>query len=232
MSSLRWDKKIAFVILAFATLIVVTKPLDASEYRISTIDTDRARLLTTKAKAAYEAIGQDVSFHFQPSKRSLLEVNSGKYDAELAQIQGVEDLFPNLEMVPEPIFEVSVSAVVRKSSDITSVSWDDLQTLTFATPFIKRLVENRTGGDSGITVQSPRDIVHMVSHERVDVGIMLTIDAIEYAALDNKVIVVSKLVEKRLLYHFVHQKHRELIPALTKALREINKKGLSAGVAF
>lgn len=232
MGNQRWGVKLLFSMLGFAGLMLVVPLAGAAEYSISTIDTDRARQLTYKAKIAYEAIGHTATFHFLPPKRSLLEVNSGTFDAELAQVPGIEVLFPNLVMVPEPIFEVSVSAVVRKNSGILSMSWDDLKTHTFASPFQKKLVELRTGGYPGVTVRSSENIIKMVSRGRLDAGILLTVDANFFAALDDSVMVLSPVLGKTLLYHFVHKKNKDLIPALTKAFHEVNRNGPSSGIVF
>ena len=225
-------EKFRLSVLTFTTLLFLIKPAAALEYQISTVDTDPARLLSVKAEKAYQLIGHKVRFHFQPIKRSLREVNSGTYDAALAQVRGIKFLFPNLVMIPEPIFEVSISAVVRKNSGIDVVTWDNLKTLSFASPFQKDLLEIRMGGDYGVTVQSPENIIKMISRGRIDVGLLLTVDALKFAALDPNVAVQDQLMDKVKLYHFVHKKNRDLVPALTKAFEQINKNGLAAGVIY
>ena len=172
-------------LIVFLTIFLFAKPSECADYSIATVDTDEARPLAKLAKALYERIGHSTKFYFLPAKRSMAEVNAGMRDAELARIIGIDAVYPNLVRVPEPIYSISVSAVVGKASGITSVSWDDLQSLTFVRVLGLRFIEIRTADYEGTAVPSPESVVAMVARGRVDVGLLPTwADTFGYSILE------------------------------------------------
>ena len=91
-----------------------------------------------------------------------------------------------------------------------------------------------TGTDVGGVVKPDITVVQesmlipgMVARGRVDVGLMVTSEARRFAPKVEGVVVLEPPFESLHLYHYVHVKHRDLIPALTKALQELNNSGRS-----
>jgi polar amino acid transport system substrate-binding protein len=63
---------------------------------------DQKGMLDLLVKEAFRRIGLEAEIVFNPTGRSLSDVNEGLADGELDRIEGMEKNFPNLVMVPEP----------------------------------------------------------------------------------------------------------------------------------
>ncbi len=148
----------------------------------------------------------------------------------MARIAGMEAVYPNFVRVPEPIYKATYSAVVRNGSGINSVSWADLKSLSFARAMGIQILKIRTKEYIGEPVSSREAIIQMVARGRVDVGLMLTTDAEKFAKQVGGVEVLKPPIEETVLYHYVHFKNRNLIPALTKALQELNSSGRAEAI--
>ena len=68
-------------------------------------------------------------------------------------------------------------------------------------------------------------IFRMVKVGRVDLGLMLTSDALEFASKNSGIDVLEPPVEVITLYHYVNVKYRRLVPSIEKILIDLNDSG-------
>jgi len=173
-------------------------PAAAEKFRITTAETDQIRMLVPLIKEVYRRIGHEAEVTFLPSLRSLASSNSGKFDAELARTTTAVVEYPNLVQVPEPLFVVSASVIVQDA---------------------------RTRGMNATVVGKPDNIARMVMKDRVEIGILLTYDAEKFASEMSSLRVIEPPIETVALYHYVHFKHRSLVPLLKEVLIKMHKTG-------
>ena len=150
--------------LIVISILLAIGPVFATEFKIATLNSDEARPIARLTKILYEKIGHSARVSYFPAKRSLVEVNSGNQDAEMARIAGMGKEYPNLVRVLEPIHHTTYSAIVREASGINDISWTDLKSLTFARAMGIQILRIRTKGYKGEAVQTPKSIVEMIKN--------------------------------------------------------------------
>ena len=216
--------RFGLVVLAFCLMAAVGHA-EAKTMKVSTAAFPEGEAIARLLKEVYRQVGLDFELVIRPAKRSLKEVNSGASDAELARISGAENEYPNLVRVMEPVFALSFSAVVNEKSKIWMSSWDELGKHRIAYPRGYRVLDIRTRELKATVARNAASIVRMVKAGRVDVGMAVTSDAVRLASEIGGVTVLKPAVETVTLYHYVHVKHRRLIPAMEKILIELNDSG-------
>jgi polar amino acid transport system substrate-binding protein len=200
-------------------------PAAAEKFRITTAETDQIRMLVPLIKEVYRRIGHEAEVTFLPSLRSLASSNSGKFDAELARTTTAVVEYPNLVQVPEPSFVVSASVIVQKGSDISEATWKTVGKHSIVYPRGYVLLDARTRGMNATVVGKPDNIARMVMKDRVEIGILLTYDAEKFASEMSSLRVIEPPIETVALYHYVHFKHRSLVPLLKEVLIKMHKTG-------
>ena len=193
-------------------------PAHAEMYKIVAPESKVTRSISRLVEEAYRQLGHDTEFAYLPAERSVREVNRGKYDAELARITGLDNEFPNLVRVQEPIYTLQISAFVRSDSDIEISTWEDIGDRRVGYPRGYRILNIRTRGLNVIKTKDPETTVKMVKGGRMEIGFLLTSDAVALAEKLGGISVIEPPIEQSTLYHYVHVKHRRLIPKLEKVI--------------
>jgi polar amino acid transport system substrate-binding protein len=210
------------IIVVICLLSVQAK---ADTLRISTAEFPEARSIIRVLKEAYGKIGHDVELVIRPAKRSLVEVNNGRSDAELARVTGAETEYPNLVRVKEPIHALSFSAIVSNKSKQWLSSWQKIKDHHISYPRGYRLLDIRTKGMKVSVAKDPDTVAKLIKAGRVDVGIVVTSDAIRFASGSDEIALLEPPIEVVTLYHYVNVKHRRLVPKIEKILIELNDSG-------
>ena len=200
-------------------------PVAAEKFRISTAENDQMRALVPLIEEAYRRIGHEAEVAFLPTLRSLRSSNSGKFDAELVRTTTAVLEYPNLVQVPEPLLTISVSVIVQEGSDISEATWETVGKHSIIYPRGYVLIDARTRGMNATVASQPKSIARMRANGRADIGIVLTRDAKKLASEMASLRVIEPPIETVVLYHFVHFKHRRLVPLLEEVLIEMNESG-------
>ena len=183
-------------------------------------------------KEVYRQGGHDIELVVRPAKRSLIEVNNGTSDAEMARVTGAETEYPNLVRVKEPIFALSFSAIVNSKSKHWLSSWEEIAKHRIGYPRGYRLLDVRTKNMNALTAKDPVTIAKMVKAGRINVGIIVTSDANRFVSEVGKIAVLRPPIEVVTLYHFLNVKHRRLIPAMEKILIKLNDSGRTKEIIY
>ena len=169
---------------------------------------------------------------FVENATDVVEVNSGLSDAEMARTAGAESEYPNLVKVREPVFALSFSAIVKAKSKHWLSSWEELGKYHIGYPRGYRILDIRTRKLNKSSVKDPFTVAKMVKAGRFEVGIVITSDAVKFASEIGGIRVLKPPMEVVTLYHYLHVKHRRLIPSLEKILIEFNDSGRSKEIIY
>jgi len=214
------------VILVFLILCWVSvQSANARTFRISSPEFPEAAAIARLLKEVYRQLGHDIELVIRPAKRSLIEVNSGASDAEMARVTGAETEYPNLVRMKEPIFALSFSAIVGAKSKHWLSSWAEISKHRIGYPRGYRLLDIRTKNMKALTAKDPITIAKMVKAGRIDIGIVVTSDAIRFVSKIGGIVILKPVIEVVTLYHYLNVKHRRLIPAMEKILIKLNDSG-------
>jgi len=219
--------------LVLLILCLLSVPVARAEtYKVSTADFPEARSIAGLLKEVYRQIGHDIELVFRPAKRSLVEVNSGFSDAELARIIGTESEYPNLVRVEEPVFAVSFSAIVKSTSKTWLSTWAEIKKHKIGYPRGYRILDIRTRNMNALQAKDSSSVVRMVKGGRIEVGLLISSDAARLASATEGIVVLDPPVEAVTLYHYLNVKHRRLIPSIEKILIELNDSGRTREILF
>ena len=216
-----------FVLAAIILCVMGLATARAETFKIATAESKETRAIARLVAEAYRQMGHETEVAFLPAGRSVREVNKGTYDAELARITGMENEFPNLVRVEEPVFTIQISAVVRSDSGIEVQSWEEIGDRRVGYPRGYRILNIRTRDLNAIKAKDPATTVKMVKGGRMDIGLLMTSDALSLAEKHGGVTVLDPPIEVTTLYHYVHVNHRRMIPELERLLIEMNDSGRS-----
>ncbi|QID18625.1 transporter substrate-binding domain-containing protein [Nitrogeniibacter mangrovi] len=177
---------------------------------------------------AYRQIGLSFELEAYPGARSLRYAEAGFVDGEVARLGGLEKTHPTLLRVPVAINRLEAVAFTR-DVQLSVHGWPSLKPyrvgIRRGVPFAERAAK-RYGLDSQIA-DSVEQLFRLLDAGRVDVVVVSRLNGLEAldALGDTGVQALSPPVDSFPLFHYLHARHRDLLPAITAALRKMDGTG-------
>lgn len=187
---------------------------------------DQPGFLDTLAPAVFKRIGIDAKLTRVPAERALLNVDSGLDDGDFFRAPDIEQDYPQLLRVPEPVMVYDFVAYTRRP-DLRLGNWADLQPYSVAYPSGWKIFENNVKNVQDLTVTpSIRELFPLLEADRVDVILISRWAAVplirqhgyKYRALDPPLARVN-------MYMYLNKKHATLVPRLAQALKDMKADG-------
>ena len=172
-------------------------------------------------------IGRPIHVAGLPPERAIQDANSGGADGDAYRIAGLDRQYPNLVQVPESIADMRFAAFsIRR--DIIVKGWNDFDDLAVAYITGWKIFEVNVKKAADIsTVRNANQLFRLVQRGRADVALY---DLWQGSALLSEVGWKNiKPIDPPLavmdMYLYVNQTHRDLVPAITAALRDMKADG-------
>jgi ABC-type amino acid transport substrate-binding protein len=179
-------------------------------------------------KAVYQCLGITVEFVDLPAKRALAESSLGRVDGEVHRILAVQSEFPSLIPVRPSINYIEPSAFV-KQRDFRVDGWNSIAPYSIG---IVRGVGSSERGTKGMSkveaVASMDQLMQMLASGRIDVAVNDRFSGVlinKKLRLDKTLQPLSPALEHIPLYHFLHERHRDLVPRVEKVLQGMEANG-------
>lgn len=176
-----------------------------------------------KIQQAFEQSGHQIIFRKLPSLRSLKLSNDGVLDGEIARHEFITREYPNLIPVQYPLWEGGLyvygktGLTIRTVADLQQyrlVTADRIEYFKLVPPALK---PSHVARDIDLAVQ-------MIVTGRADFTIAPPLFHQEYPHLETKVIrYLDHPVVNMRFFTFLHEKHKDQIPALENAYRQLLK---------
>lgn len=183
---------------------------------------------------AYRSLNIQIDIIPLPLERSLMLASSGAYDGDLGRTQSVELDFPRLLRVPTPIGTVEVVPYVLRPVGSDASSWSALKAskLKVGAKFGDRMTDAHLGDFVSSKATSFESLFQMLVLQRVDVVIaprgelqrllpLLPTDRQE----ELKGVMALPALSSVPIYHFLHEKNRDLLIPLDRELQKMTKAG-------
>lgn len=179
---------------------------------------------------AYRRLGYTPQAVLLPTERALSSTAQGLTDAETVRIAGLEKRYPQLLLVPVPLLQVE-SYAFTTGRDLALRNWDDLRPYRLCVRFGIKLVMEKTEGLDRVLTDTVPHTVQLLRAGRCDVAILsqmawLDIDAMQAGPMRQSSIALASTP----LYHYLHQRHRALLPKLSRVLRDMQREGRIAAI--
>ena len=158
---------------------------------------------------------------YEPLKRSMLLADQGKADALLFRVAGAEKSYPHLMPLEASHYSVNIHAFTNRQLNIKS--WQDLSgyKIAFLAGFL--IAENNTVGMNRMGTKSLEQALRLLDANRVDVVIATRESGIEIIRSwpDTSIEITPQPLTTVPLYHYVHEKHQDLILPLNHSLNRL-----------
>ncbi len=176
---------------------------------------------------AYTRIGYELKFVDLPAERSLMKSNTGSLDGEVNRIKGIEKEYGNLIMVPVPVNFLE-GVVFTKRHDFRVNGWASLKPFSIAIRIGTKFAEFRTAGMNVTKFSTYEKIFLLLYNDRYDICVSSRMTGL-YQIKKQNLIGIKALeppLETITLYHYLHRKHKALIPRISKELQRLEQEGI------
>lgn len=193
---------------------------------------DEDGFLDRLLKELFIRVGTPFTIVRQPAARALMSANQGLVDMELPRIIGIEKQYPNLVMIPEPVVEYAFVAFAREGCP-TRIDWNTFNHLPVGLlrgwKIYERILLPET---MHRYANKPEQLLRMLVHKRVDVALYER-NAGRFLLRKNNIHAHEMKPPYKMvpMYIYIHEAHRDMLPLLTKTLREIKADGTYARLA-
>ena len=219
-------KKFLFIL---TMSLFLTKLLNAQPILIfaQIVDTPDQIVGAEILKIAYAKLGISIKILEMPGKRALIESSAGRVDGEVHRIIEIADDYPTLIKVPTPVNYIEPSVFSKKYNfKITDCS--ALKKYNIGIVRGVKHAELCTKGMNNIRVFTySTKMMKLLDANRVDIAITAKINGLLLSKkMGMKSIhALSPPLSRMMVYHYLHEKHRDLVPKLDKVLIEMKESG-------
>ena len=179
------------------------------------------------SREAFRRIGYKIKTVQLPAERGLRNVNAGIEDGEMSRIAGLNKSYPNLLQVPEKImdweFVVFSSVPINLDNGWSAL---DNKTVSFLNGW-KILERNVPETANILKVQNAEQLFALLKKNRTDYVLYEKWSGL--LIIKNRQLSDIKLrhpaLAKKQMFLYLHKKHKDLIPKLTTALKQMKEDG-------
>lgn len=211
--------------LAWCVQCVLAQPVFRIAYNEATAP------LVPLVKAVYAELGMAPVFELLPSERALVEVNAGRYDADLVRVEGVEKMFPNLVRSEEFIRRTELYAYARRGAGTAFKTVDELARhrlgFTRGSKLAGEFLQAR--GWQAAEANSVDSLFKMLALGRFDIALVTSTQLLpQNAALREGAERAGPVLMTSYSYHLLNRKHQDLVPRFDAVLRAMRADGRMA----
>ncbi|MCP4349907.1 MAG: transporter substrate-binding domain-containing protein [Desulfobacterales bacterium] len=186
-------------------------------------------LIDLITKERFSRIGVKVEINLVASGHALKKANKGLYDADIMRVGGASEKYTNLIQVPGKIYDFDFVAFT-KTVKAPMTGWDSLTPFRVAVPKGWVETDNHVSQNNTTTlVRSPSPFklfktltdgeTDLIIYERL-MGYQMLKD------LDLKdVHVIEPPLSSKDMFLYLHNKHKDLVPKLVQALKDMKEDG-------
>ncbi|MCJ8340908.1 MAG: transporter substrate-binding domain-containing protein [Pseudomonadales bacterium] len=198
--------------------------------------TDHTGYLDQIIIEAFKRIDLKIDIEHKPVERSIRGANNGQSDGEYIRVAGLSQIYPNLIQVPEKIFDFEFVVFTAKRKVIIN-GWDSLKPYSVGIVIGWKILEKNIQDVRHRTdFNGPEILFKMLDLGRIDIAVyakFLGFGIVNNLGLKDIFVNTTPLAVKP-MYLYLHKKHRNIIPDITKSLQSMKKDGsfLRIGKAY
>ena len=179
-------------------------------------------------KVVYGHLNIPIELIDMPAKRALMESSEGKLDGEVHRNINVQNQYPTLLMI-RPAINYIEPSVFSKKYRFQVKGWDSIKDYKIG---IVRGVGTSEDGTRDmqhvLAVTALGQLMQVLATDRIDVAVSDSFSglvAVKQLGLEDRIKVLVPPLQKTEIYHFLHEKHRDLIPRIESVLNEMKASG-------
>lgn len=175
----------------------------------------------------YKKIGIDIDIEAVPGERAKVMATEGTKDGETLRIFSYGEKNPTMVRVPTPYSSLETTAFAKKSSNISIKTKDDLKKYNIVVVRGVQHTKDITEGlDNVHVINNSEQMMKFLEAGRADIGLINTITGLGVLkGLKITEIVPVGTLETLELYHYVHQKNKDIVSKVDEAIQAMVKSG-------
>ena len=162
-----------------------------------------------------------------PSARALIQSSTGKVDGELQRIYKLGDSYPTLLRVPTSFTYFEPSAFASNSI-IKIENWHSLRNYKVGMVRGMKFAEIGLKNSKNVhKVNASDQLFAMLNAKRLDIIVSARFNGLYHISKHNlrNVQQLEPVLERHDLYHYLHEKHKNLVPIINTAIQSMKKSG-------
>ncbi|MBL4907765.1 MAG: transporter substrate-binding domain-containing protein [Sneathiella sp.] len=175
---------------------------------------------------AYKHLGINLTFKTMPALRALESSRSGEVDGEIQRIPVIEKSAPNLIRVPTSINHVDLSVFFTKQIPFRSLM--DFRKYSFV--YVRGVMIYETlleHFNSSYPVSTDDEMWTLINLRRMDfalAGRVSSLHKLKHLGIEG-IYALAPPYKTFPLYHYLHEKHRDLVPKINMVLQTMARNG-------
>ncbi|GLR83360.1 substrate-binding periplasmic protein [Bradyrhizobium iriomotense] len=179
-------------------------------------------------RAVYARLNIKLEFEDVPGKRALALSSAGELDGEIQRIGTLSKDYPTLVRV-SPAINYIEPAVFTTKLRFDVAGWDSIKDYSIGIVRGVGSSENGTQGFGRVTATTNLEsLIQMLDADRFDVivtDLFSGLAAVRKLNLQARVYPLSPPLERIDIYHYLHERHRDLVPKVGKVIEEMTASG-------
>ncbi|MBI5263117.1 MAG: transporter substrate-binding domain-containing protein [Bradyrhizobium sp.] len=179
-------------------------------------------------RVVYGRLNIAIEFADVPGKRALALSSAGELDGEIQRIAKVAQDYPTLVQISPPINYIE-PAVFTTRLHFEVKGWNSIKDYSVG---IVRGVGSSEAGTKGMShVTAATDLqalIRMLDADRFDVMVTDLFSgrvAVKKLNLQSRIYPLSPPIERIYIYHYLHERHRDLARKVEKVIEEMDASG-------
>lgn len=179
-------------------------------------------------RAVYAKLNIRLEFEDVPGKRALALSSAGELDGEIQRIGTLSRDYPTLIQIA-PAINYIEPAVFTTKLHFQVAGWNSIRDYSIG---IVRGVGSSEAGTRGMTrvtaTTSLENMIQMLDADRFDVmvtDLFSGLVAVRKLNLQARVYPLSPPLERISIYHYLHERHRDLVPKVGKVVEQMEASG-------
>jgi ABC-type amino acid transport substrate-binding protein len=179
-------------------------------------------------RAVYARLNIKLEFEDVPGKRALALSSAGEVDGEIQRIGTLSRDYPTLVQVT-PAINYIEPAVFSTKLRFDVAGWDSIKDYSIGIVRGVGSSEAGTRGMARVTATTNLDnMVRMLDADRFDVmvtDLFSGLVAVRKLNLQARIVPLSPPLERIHIYHYLHERHRDLVPKVGKVIAQMEASG-------
>ncbi|MBR0952915.1 substrate-binding periplasmic protein [Bradyrhizobium canariense] len=179
-------------------------------------------------RAVYARLNIKLEFEDVPGKRALALSSAGEVDGEIQRIGTLSRDYPTLIQVT-PAINYIEPAVFSTKLRFDVAGWNSIRDYSIGIVRGVGSSEAGTRGMARVTATTSLDnMVRMLDADRFDVmvtDLFSGLAAVRKLHLQDRIVALSPPLERIHIYHYLHDRHRELVPKVGKVIAQMEASG-------
>lgn len=179
-------------------------------------------------RAVYAKLNIKLEFEDVPGKRALALSSAGEVDGEIQRIGTLSSDYPTLIQVT-PAINYIEPAVFTTKLRFDVAGWNSIREYSIG---IVRGVGSSEAGTRGMArvtaTTSLENMIRMLDADRFEVmvtDLFSGLVAVRKLNLQTRIVPLSPPLERIHIYHYLHERHRDLVPKVGKVIAQMEASG-------